>query len=520
MIFKEVKSGSPYLPLGLLLLFVLLASWFSISDHLAGFSDDSATYLIMAGNLSPYDDVPESHRLSYHYDHLPPGFHVLAAVLGIHPNIELLHALILFELVIALVLFSLLCKSLLPRNQYLIPVIMFAMSPGLWMEMLRITSEHQYMLLSLAVILMLHKYPRSNVSTLFVIALLVGLAILTRTIGISLLMAFFVHMLIRDKTKSAHRTFLILFACLIPAAIWNATKPDITYSYISDLMDTYSKLELYQIFLMIGSSMEALGNAWIQNIALRPEAINKFQLIMAITLGLFIIPGLIIRKGSPETLYILFYLGIAVIWPYSDEMPRFLYPVMPFLILYAYTGLTGAFNALNWGIARFPAIVAIILSIYVPSTLAIYERYKIGYDAAKTQVTYIPELYTIHSSDKAVSTAVSWHETLNFMESLKPIHEGYGLTLTIKPQFLTFLSDIYAEKIPLYERRYEKEYFEYIYQQNARHLLISTIPVTKQGQDTNIIEVLKKIADERFSLVYMNHDQRVTIATMMDIRRR
>jgi hypothetical protein len=519
MILKAVKSGSPYLPLGLLLLFVLLASWFSISEHLAGFSDDSATYLIMSGNLSPYDDVPESHRLSYYYHHLPPGFPILAAVLGIHHNIPLLHTLILFELAVALVLFGLLCKLLLPRNQYLIPVIMFALSPGLWMEMLRITSEHQYMLLSLAVILMLHKSPRSNVLTLFIIAFLVGLAILTRTIGISLLMAFFVHMIKRDQTRYALKTLLISFTCLIPVAVWSVTKPDITYTYISDLVDTYSKQDLHQIVLMLGSSIEALGNAWIQNIALRPEAVNKFQLIMAITLGLFILPGLVLRKRSPETLYILFYLGIAVIWPYSDEMPRFLYPVMPFLILYAYTGLIGVFNALHWNKAKFPIIATITLSIYIPSALAIHERYEIGYGSANTRTTYIPELYTIHSRNKAFSTAVSWHETLNFMESLKPIHEGYGLTLTIKPQFLTFLSDIYAEKIPLYDRKYEKEYFKYIYQKNAKHLLISTIPVTKQDQDTDIIEVLKKIADERFSLVYMNHDEKVTIATMMDIRR-
>jgi len=386
--------------------------------------------------------------------------------------------------------------------------------------MLRITPEHQYMLLSLTVILLLHKYSQNNILMLVMIALLIGLAILTRTIGISLLVAFFIHMIKRDQSRYSLRSLVILCIGLIPAAVWHETRPDIGHSYISDMVNIYSKQDLQQIFLMLGSSIKALGTAWIQNIALRPEAVNELHLITAIIVGLFILPGLVIRKNSPETLYVLSYLGITVIWPYPDEMPRFLYPVMPFLILYAYTGLTAALNALHWNAGKFIVAAAIALSVYAPSALAIYERHTIGYGADNARVTYIPELYTIHSRDKAFSTAVIWHETLNFMESLKPFHEGYGLTLTIKPQFFTFLSDIYAEKIPQYDSAYEKEYFDYLYRANAKHLLITTIPITTSENDVDIVKVLQKVAEERFSLVHMNNDRMVNVVTMMDMRQR
>ena len=191
--------------------------------------------------------------------------------------------------------------------------------------------------------------------------------------------------------------------------------------------------------------MKAILHAWVQNIALWPQAVNHLHYFITLLFAVPAILGMTIRARSPETRYLLFYLGILIVWPYPDDMSRFLYPVMPFILLNLVVGIQWLTRGNRVRNLKHFLILLFILAAITPSHIKAYERYNLGKSLFGNDVTHIPELYTLQSEKDAASTSLIWHKTAEFMKSLKQVSAGYGMTLTIKPQFLTFYSDIKAE---------------------------------------------------------------------------
>jgi len=500
----------------ILIIFFTVGYIFTATDNLAGFSDDSATYMIMADNLSPFSETSDSFMRSYHYHHLPPGFPLIQAIFNIHNSLYATHILILIELTVAVIFFIQLSKTALGRDFYLLPAITLLLLPGLWMEMLRIISEHQYMMLSLITLYFVTRNTDRSYTFITLIGLLIGFAILTRTIGISLLIATLLYLVFSEDNKhfSYSKLLLLILLSCAPFITWGILKPEIEHSYFSDLIRA---LINDGIINTVKNSLVNIPHAWVQNIALRPSAIYAPQYFIALISGLIVILGMISRIRSPDTIYTILYMGILMIWPYPDEMSRFLYPLLPFLTLHFISGLRLTTNALRRHMIAI--FLLFIITVPAPALFAVYDRYKVGSDLLGIDVSHIPELYTTTSSKKAYSTAIIWNGTIELMKSLKPVSSHYGKALTIKPQFLTYLSNVYSEKIPLYIPDHKEEYYRYIMDSGASHIILTTIPVSIPADNINMTEILSNISDIGFKLNINTNTDKITVLTMMNIRR-
>ena len=119
-----------------------------------------------------------------------------------------------------------------------------------------------------------------------------------------------------------------------------------------------------------------------------------------------------------------------------------------------------------------------------------------------------------------MSTAYLWSKSLAFMREMSEARMQYGLTLTIKPQFLTLLSGIYSERIPIHRQGHEQEYLDYIISQNPTHLLITTVAISADTDNADVVRVLKAISEPSFSLDYEAGTKPEPIIILLALNRR
>lgn len=503
---------SRFIPWLLLAISAVFLFQFSVSDKLAGFADDSGTYMIMAGNLSPYYDPPLSHQQSFHYHHLPPGFPLLVALLGIDGNIPAIHALIILTIFATAYICILLFRVSDDDTSNAWPALILVLIPGLWIESLKLSAEHQYMFLSLLALYLLRKNVQSNWSLVF-IAIIIGLTFLTRTIGITLLPVFIIYLLKGRNHRHIRAIPSYVAISLTPLLIWSIAKPDIQHSYFRDMLNIYSSKN--SIFDIPVTNLNAIINAWFENIGLYSSNLPSWHAVIIIIAGALALYGIILRIRESENLYLLGYASVLVIWPYPEDMPRFVYPVLPLLLLSIFHAIKHISIFFQAGKATVYVFIILMMATVLPGMQEIAQRYRAAETLTTYQITHIPEFYTIRDLQKAYSTAVIWSEAAEIMKSLQPVSQAYGKTLTVKPQFLTFYSNIYAEKMPVYQAGLHNEYINYLKQHEVRNILITTIPVTRPADNIDIISALAPVTEELFTIYHDSQQGKTRILTML-----
>ncbi len=448
---------------------------FVVSGQLAGFSDDSATYLIMADVLSPFADIPESFLSSFEYFYLPPGFAFVLAALG--GGIRTGHLLVLMELLLALYVLYRYFSRITDPGTALLTLAIFISLPGLWIEMLKIMPENQYILLS-AVILLLFSHTRQDAychKQLSLIFLMMATLIMTRTIGITLLPALILWYLVKNRSALIRIDFYVASLWLvIPLAGWYLFKPEIQHSYFSDLIRTQNDSSLFLYFVeRISNNCVAIYKAWLQNIILFSENQNIERILICIIFGISFFIGWYKNKYEIHNLYLMFYLFLLLIWPYPNEMERFLYPAMPFMIINFLSGIKeiGYNDKLKIKISSVASAI-FILVLTLPALIHIYNRNQLGLYQYGQNITNVVELYTIPSLNEAIATALIWNKIQAEMRDMQRDFDEDARFISAKPQFFTYLSGYYAEFMPDTENVNINELLNYIEDLKVTHIII------------------------------------------------
>jgi len=245
--------------------------------------------------------------------------------------------------------------------------IVLAVSTLDWLELIRLTmSEHLYTLLSLAA-LMLAVDPapgspdavsrRRLLTRSILSALFASAAYLTRSIGIVLIVALFIHWLLRRRWLSALCLMLLAAAAIAGWQSWRliasehnaAISQAACFAYDLDYTvwlprdwDFALRVMLYNAAAMCFWVLYYLGQpsqAWVQTtlVAGLPDVALLYALI-GLAVCLFVI-GLVSAwrfKHAVIHIYLLVYLGMVCAWPFDPE--RFFLPLMPILAPLALLG--------------------------------------------------------------------------------------------------------------------------------------------------------------------------------------
>jgi len=276
------------------------------------------------------------------------------------------------------------------------------------------------------VLLLRHTAEPRPVRTWMGIGLSVGAAVLCRSVGLSLLLAFGMVLVQEAWVNHARRTsivvraviFLITVAALYKGAEW-AVKPEKGAGYRTQFMSKNidfleeGSATVSDIALRIPKNGSAfikglvpmsVGRCWHEYLEyLRPgwtAAIQACLYFFGILTGALFVVGFLVRirnKPSVVEYYVFFYLAsMSVIWFYY-EVYRYLMPVAPFLFLYIADGLRWVSQKI-WvrrkGIQRLHVIFLGFL-LFVNVVHSAVEIYKYKFSDHRAKLLFAPYSKTV-----------------------------------------------------------------------------------------------------------------------------
>ena len=324
----------------LLLIFLALTGGlyaFSWNGEAAGFLSDDAIYLLMADGFSPFGS-PDPALTAYVLREtiFPPLYPMLLALMGAGSGSLLwAHVITTTTLILALVVYGFWIHSevrdVLPSIGLL---VIFALTPGTLLQNLEILSEFPFLLLSMLAI-WAGERARTTKRGYGLAAISVGLATLTRTAGLSLLVAFglwlFRHR-VRDKTKWFGIALLPYLSWLLFRTWFAPSKGGYSSLWAQ------SQLTPASVASFLVSQSHALWQALLNILDFQPTWWT--QLMLAATL-LLVLPVWIRRLWlwRLDAWYLLIGSAMTLLYPFPGYFTRLFLPWVPIVLFYAYSGV-------------------------------------------------------------------------------------------------------------------------------------------------------------------------------------
>ncbi|MHB8534699.1 MAG: hypothetical protein ACYDBW_04560 [Sulfuricaulis sp.] len=321
----------------LILSFIVVAVFYYFltwSSGLPLLGGDHPVYLLMADHFSFFPGLkPEVSAVAMRYTAFPPFYPLLMGVLGgTSAHVDVAHAITTtFLLAAVLVYFVWLWNETQSVLKAFLLALIFSFLPTTLLESLGILSENLYLLLTLLAIWLVNK-PDISLQRLYAIAAVIGLAAITRTIGVTLIGAFVVYLLIHKKEQWMR----LVLVSIAPLVLWNILRWILDYKggYLGLVADIVKRGPLVELITrQISIESHALWVGWIMGL---DELPTLMTLIAGSVLGVICLAGTIYRiyMRKLDGIYLLFYFCLLMLWPFSLEAKRFLYAILPIFLFH------------------------------------------------------------------------------------------------------------------------------------------------------------------------------------------
>ncbi len=363
--------------------YVLLA----LRNPHVGFLADDALYLLMADAYSPWREAagPVFDHLR-RYCHLPPFYPLLLALAGADSE-HLAPARIAtagFMAVAWLTCYAWLVASGARRAVAALLTLFCAWTPVTLLYTVDLWSEGFYIALVLGCLLWLRvmDWTRPPLLVLVGLGLVLGCAIATRSIGVALLPAV-LFALYRQRPRAIVPVLAGLL--LVSAALALLDMGDEAPSYGALMRDHYAANPVAALQRQVAAVAARLPAAALYDLFLWREAAG-WRLPVAGLLALCVGVGFAreLRRATPVALYSLAYLVIAWTWPFPDQTERFLFPLLPCAVFFAWRGVefgrgrqwAGLVVALLLLALAAPAVLATLARVATPVPVARLDSFR------------------------------------------------------------------------------------------------------------------------------------------------
>ena len=376
----------------LLLIISCLIVYSTTFNFLIDSGGDSAQYVLLAESISKgigYKTI-NSPGVPLHTQY-PFLFPLLLSpiVFFLGYNLLSMHLLMIILGTLSIFVIYLIFKEYFCKDISLLLSILIAFTPPFYFLVNGILSEIPYLLFSSLTIYMHLKFQKisilrsSNFEILFMsIAILA--AFFTRTIGISLFMAYIAFLIQKGELSIKELSvnpvkYLILALLALLIILWlfrgYMQGPGIIYLNQFFFIDPYNPLEgsvkaihLYKRLInnisYYFNLIPYLYAPWISFLKHEHQKIVGFIVLFFPLIGF--LKNLFFRRTFVE-FYFLFYLFFIYIWFWNGS--RFLVPIFPLFVLYFLIGLKLVLNFLNKYIMLNPVIAKNIFSILLITTI-------------------------------------------------------------------------------------------------------------------------------------------------------
>ena len=298
-----------------------------------------------------------------------------------------------------------------------------------------IGSECVYMMCAYSALAVAHKHGWSG-SRATVLAGLIAGAILSRTIGISLLPVLALY---QWRWRKFH--LLSWLIAVGPAVAWA----------------TFNKLSIsgQPTYLGYLIELEPLKNlpSWVEtNAGAYYEVIGRFLGVSSrawfgwfpvLFLGLAAI-GMwsSMRRGSVIVWHLLTYLAIIILWPYPTHAARFLLPAIPLLVLQAAFGLkvVSKQNAvIQWGAAM---LIVVLIGINI---VALHQRLRVGLDDELAYLRFSEPFLLADTAEQAERFVELMHRMILTAEASRRVVPAGECVLSVVPHLYYYYSGVRAK---------------------------------------------------------------------------
>jgi hypothetical protein len=399
---------------GALVAAILLATYFFLLTWRADpplLDGDDAVYVLMADFFSPFSERDrEILGLVMRRSYFPPLYPMLLGMVGgIASNTLLAHAVTVTILFLAFMALLVWANSISERPiAVTLLVILVAMLPATVFQLFGLLSEGLYLALTLVALYFANRAPHAKCWQ-YLAAVAIGLAILSRTVGFALWLAYAIWLI--SGRRDGWRTLPLL--ALIPWFVWTVWKWSHGYaaSYTSNVSDLLSHQTLWSVVIeQLSVAPLNIWRGWVSNI---DHLEIPLATIGGTILGAICIAGLVRRLslGSLDGLYVAIYLAMLLVWPYSYEARRLLFVVLPILLVQglAIVGWVG-FRATKWpslGRQAGTVYLAVVGIAALPAVVSIQGRFIAG----------------LQDPNRPYAIAASWYTYANVDDAKKRLNE-------------------------------------------------------------------------------------------------
>jgi hypothetical protein len=424
--------------------FAAALAQFAWQPALASFADDSVSYLVMAQVFSPFQAASPAVAGAFAREAFyPPLFPLLLAFTGAAHNLAWAHAVTALLLAAALPLVYLLgVRWLGGRGQALAALACIALLPAMWVHSKGILSETLFCLLLVAIFVCLEQEKKSP----WLLGLLMAALALTRTAALPLLAVYALWAFAQRGDLKARLSAAA--PALIAVAVygcWVLLRP-------AQTEDDYARLiaEKSQGFFSgpqgfwaaLAASLARQANAivegWAGSLMIFWIEGRPLRFALASVAGLLALGGIALRlaRNKPDAWLAAAYLATLLAWPFYEQMERFLFPLLPLLVLYAFFAAGEGLQALQ----RKPPVAhallaALLLTLEVPAMVFIYQRAQ-----APGPVTWITDWYRTPDIARARQRAQTHLSLLEDMRAIGALTKPEERVMWVAPSYVALLA--------------------------------------------------------------------------------
>ena len=460
----------------LVLAFGLACARFVWQPTLATFADDSVSYLVMAQAFSPYQAASPAVAAAFAREAFyPPLFPALLALAGAAHSIAWAHALVALLLAGALALaYRLGVRWLQSRGAALAALACIALAPSLWINAKGILSETLFCLLLVSTFSVLEQ----EKTTGWKLGMLMAAMALTRTaalpmIGTSALWA----LARRGDVRARLRAAAPAIAALAAYGLWVLVQPAHTEGGYASVLGEKGQGLLGApggIGAALAASLlrqaHAIAEGWAGALLVYWVEGRPLRFALAGAVGLLALAGMALRmrRGRADGWMTAAYLATLLAWPFYEQMERFLFPLVPVLILYAFLAAGEALRAASGKPAlAHTLLAALVLTLVLPAAVFVYQRAQAG-----GRVAEIADWYRTPDIARARLRADVHLSLMDDMRAIRELTPPGARVMWVAPAYVALLAD--RRGVPAPDARLEPEaYREAVRASGADYVFLS-----------------------------------------------
>ncbi|MGB3937499.1 MAG: hypothetical protein WBL29_17520 [Burkholderiales bacterium] len=432
--------------------FGIACALFVWQPALATFADDSVSYLVMAQVFSPFQAASPAVAAAFAREAFyPPLFPLVLALAGAAHHIAWAHALTALLLAAALPLaYRLGVRWLESRGAALAALACIALAPSLWINSKGILSETLFCLLLVGTFLVLEK----ETNTGWKLGVLMAALALTRTAALPMIGMFALWAVARRGDLRARLVAAApALAALAAYGLWVLIQPSQTEGDYAGILREKGQ-GLFggpggfgaALAASLARQADAIAEGWAGSLLVYWVEGRPLRFALASAVGLLALAGIALRmrRGEADGWMSAAYLATLLAWPFYEQMERFLFPLLPVLVLYAFLAAGAALRAASGKPAlAHTLLAALILTLVLPAMAFVYQR-----AAAGGPVAQITDWYRTPDLARARLRAEVHLRLMDDMRAIRERTPAEARVMWVAPAYVALLAERRAVAAP------------------------------------------------------------------------